>query len=84
MGKNVYTEIKCHSLLPLDDIVTMVCHKVSKAQGDLDLDLDLNLNLVLNLDLNLDLDLNLNLDLDLNLVIGLYFNSWAHKVLYLN
>ena len=28
MGKNVYTEIKCHSLLPLDDIVTMVCHKV--------------------------------------------------------
>jgi inositol 1,4,5-triphosphate receptor type 1 len=27
MGKNVYTEIKCHSLLPLDDIVTMVCHK---------------------------------------------------------
>lgn len=27
MGKNVYTEIKCHSLLPLDDIVTMVCHQ---------------------------------------------------------
>ena len=26
MGKNVYTEIKCHSLLPLDDIVKMVCH----------------------------------------------------------
>nr|ASO75059.1 inositol 1,4,5-trisphosphate receptor (IP3R) [Bemisia tabaci] len=26
MGKNVYTEIKCHSLLPLDDIVTMVSH----------------------------------------------------------
>ena len=26
MGKNVYTEIKCHSLLPLDDIVNMVCH----------------------------------------------------------
>lgn len=26
MGKNVYTEIKCHSLLPLDDIVSMVCH----------------------------------------------------------
>ncbi|KRT78522.1 ion channel, partial [Oryctes borbonicus] len=26
MGKNVYTEIKCHSLLPLDDIVTMVTH----------------------------------------------------------
>ncbi|XP_072402535.1 inositol 1,4,5-trisphosphate receptor isoform X3 [Diabrotica undecimpunctata] len=26
MGKNVYTEIKCHSLLPLDDIVTMVIH----------------------------------------------------------
>ena len=24
MGKNVYTEIKCHSLLPLDDIVNMV------------------------------------------------------------
>ncbi|XP_017780207.1 PREDICTED: inositol 1,4,5-trisphosphate receptor isoform X5 [Nicrophorus vespilloides] len=24
MGKNVYTEIKCHSLLPLDDIVAMV------------------------------------------------------------
>ena len=24
MGKNVYTEIKCHSLLPLDDIVKMV------------------------------------------------------------
>ncbi|CAB3383323.1 Hypothetical predicted protein [Cloeon dipterum] len=27
MGKNVYTEIKCHSLLPLDDIVTIVCHQ---------------------------------------------------------
>ncbi|XP_069694590.1 inositol 1,4,5-trisphosphate receptor isoform X4 [Periplaneta americana] len=27
MGKNVYTEIKCHSLLPLDDIVAMVCHQ---------------------------------------------------------
>ena len=27
MGKNVITEIKCHSLLPLDDIVKMVCHK---------------------------------------------------------
>ena len=27
MGKNVYTEIKCHSLLPLDDIVAMVSHK---------------------------------------------------------
>uniref|UniRef100_A0A1B6EDM6 Inositol 1,4,5-trisphosphate receptor n=1 Tax=Clastoptera arizonana TaxID=38151 RepID=A0A1B6EDM6_9HEMI len=26
MGKNVYTEIKCHSLLPLDDIVAMVAH----------------------------------------------------------
>ena len=26
MGKNVYTEIKCHSLLPLDDIVNMVTH----------------------------------------------------------
>ncbi|CAH0562339.1 unnamed protein product [Brassicogethes aeneus] len=26
MGKNVYTEIKCHSLLPLDDIVAMVTH----------------------------------------------------------
>ena len=26
MGKNVITEIKCHSLLPLDDIVKMVCH----------------------------------------------------------
>lgn len=26
MGKNVYTEIKCHSLLPLDDIVTMITH----------------------------------------------------------
>ncbi|KAI5732226.1 hypothetical protein M8J77_023640 [Diaphorina citri] len=26
MGKNVYTEIKCHSLLPLDDIVAMVSH----------------------------------------------------------
>lgn len=26
MGKNVYTEIKCHSLLPLDDIVSMVTH----------------------------------------------------------
>jgi len=23
-GKNVYTEIKCHSLLPLDDIVNVV------------------------------------------------------------
>lgn len=28
MGKNVYTEIKCHSLLTLDDIVQMVSHKV--------------------------------------------------------
>ena len=27
MGKNVFTEIKCHSLLPLDDVVKMVCHK---------------------------------------------------------
>ena len=27
MGKNVCTEIKCHSLLPLDDIVKMVVHK---------------------------------------------------------
>ncbi|XP_063219999.1 inositol 1,4,5-trisphosphate receptor isoform X2 [Bacillus rossius redtenbacheri] len=27
MGKNVYTEIKCHSLLPLDDIVVMVSHQ---------------------------------------------------------
>ncbi|CAH1103547.1 unnamed protein product [Psylliodes chrysocephalus] len=26
MGKNVFTEIKCHSLLPLDDIVAMVIH----------------------------------------------------------
>ena len=26
MGKNVYTEIKCHSLLPLDDIIVMVSH----------------------------------------------------------
>ncbi|KAH3893900.1 hypothetical protein DPMN_018052, partial [Dreissena polymorpha] len=26
-GKNVYTEIKCHSLLPLDDIVRVVTHK---------------------------------------------------------
>ncbi|XP_045481251.1 inositol 1,4,5-trisphosphate receptor isoform X2 [Harmonia axyridis] len=26
MGKNVYTEIKCHSLLPLDDIVSIVVH----------------------------------------------------------
>lgn len=25
-GKNVYTEIKCHSLLPLDDIVQVVTH----------------------------------------------------------
>ena len=25
-GKNVYTEIKCHSLLPLDDIVRVVVH----------------------------------------------------------
>ena len=25
-GKNVYTEIKCHSLLPLDDIVKVVIH----------------------------------------------------------
>eukprot|EP00095_Tigriopus_kingsejongensis_P011560 maker-scaffold768_size100864-snap-gene-0.9 protein:Tk11560 transcript:maker-scaffold768_size100864-snap-gene-0.9-mRNA-1 annotation:"inositol -trisphosphate receptor" len=27
MGKHVFTELKCHSLLPLDDIVTMVCHQ---------------------------------------------------------
>ena len=27
MGKNVYTEIKCHSLLTLDDIVAMVSHR---------------------------------------------------------
>ncbi|XP_053618764.1 inositol 1,4,5-trisphosphate receptor isoform X3 [Plodia interpunctella] len=26
MGKNVYTEIKCHSLLPLDDIVATITH----------------------------------------------------------
>uniref|UniRef100_H2YYU9 Inositol 1,4,5-trisphosphate receptor n=1 Tax=Ciona savignyi TaxID=51511 RepID=H2YYU9_CIOSA len=26
-GKNVYTEIKCHSLLPLDDIVQVVTHE---------------------------------------------------------
>lgn len=26
-GKNVYTEIKCHSLLPLDDIVRVVTDK---------------------------------------------------------
>lgn len=26
MGKNVYTEIKCNSLLTLDDIITMVSH----------------------------------------------------------
>lgn len=26
MGKNVYTEIKCNSLLTLDDIVTMISH----------------------------------------------------------
>lgn len=26
MGKNVYTEIKCNSLLALDDIVSIVCH----------------------------------------------------------
>lgn len=26
MGKNVYTEIKCNSLLSLDDIVSMLCH----------------------------------------------------------
>lgn len=26
MGKNVNTEIKCHSLLPLDDIVAIVSH----------------------------------------------------------
>lgn len=25
-GKNVYTEIKCHSLLPLDDLVNVVTH----------------------------------------------------------
>ena len=25
-GKNVYTEIKCNSLLPLDDIVNVVTH----------------------------------------------------------
>ena len=25
-GKNVYTEIKCHSLLPLDDIQRVVTH----------------------------------------------------------
>lgn len=26
-GKNVYTEIKCHSLLPLDEIVRVVTHQ---------------------------------------------------------
>lgn len=26
MGKNVYTEIKCHTLLPLNDIVSVVSH----------------------------------------------------------
>lgn len=41
-GKNVYTEIKCNSLLPLDDIVKVVTHddcipevsKISYAQPD--------------------------------------------------
>uniref|UniRef100_A0A1I8HM54 RYDR_ITPR domain-containing protein n=1 Tax=Macrostomum lignano TaxID=282301 RepID=A0A1I8HM54_9PLAT len=27
-GKNVYTEIKCHSLLPLDDLVKIVTHEL--------------------------------------------------------
>lgn len=27
MGKNVNTEIKCHSMLPLDGIVDMVSHE---------------------------------------------------------
>jgi len=31
-GKNVYTEIKCHSLLPLDDIVKVVTHPDCIAQ----------------------------------------------------
>ena len=26
-GKNVATEIKCHSLLPLDELVRVVCHE---------------------------------------------------------
>ncbi|CAG0888142.1 unnamed protein product, partial [Cyprideis torosa] len=26
-GKNVFTELKCHSLLPLDDIINVVAHK---------------------------------------------------------
>jgi len=26
-GKNVATEIRCHSLLPLDEIVRVVCHQ---------------------------------------------------------
>jgi hypothetical protein len=25
-GKNVATEIKCHSLLPLEELVRVVCH----------------------------------------------------------
>lgn len=38
-GKNVYTEIKCNSLLPLDDIVRVVTHEdcipeVRSAIGD--------------------------------------------------
>lgn len=34
-GKNVYTEIKCHSLLPLDDIVRVVTHPdcISEVRG---------------------------------------------------
>lgn len=31
-GKNVYTEIKCHSLLPLDDIVRVVQHPDSNPE----------------------------------------------------
>ena len=40
MGKNVHTEIKCHSLLPLDDIVNMVCQKDTIPEVQIDRQID--------------------------------------------
>lgn len=37
-GKNVYTELKCNSLLPLDDIVKVVTHDdcIAEVRGHLE------------------------------------------------
>lgn len=47
-GKNVATEIKCHSLLPLEELVRVVCHpecipEVSGREGGREIELMLSL-----------------------------------------